>query len=77
MHGRLYLGRGQNGETTMTYTVEDAIKMMRQGGVDLRSELSNIPASFADITDEIERAGGEWTFSLAEYEAALRAACIP
>ena len=54
------------------YTVSDAIEMMRQGGVDMASELSNPRASYADITDEIERDGGEPEFGFDEFLAALR-----
>jgi hypothetical protein len=57
-----------------TCTAADAIEMMRRGGVDLASELHNVSASYADITDEIERDGGEYEFTMAEFEAALRAA---
>jgi hypothetical protein len=54
------------------YTVADAIEMMRDGGIDFASELSNIAASYADITDEIEQAGGEPDFDITAYEIALR-----
>lgn len=59
---------------TSIYTVADAIEMLRNGGVDFASELSNISASYADITDEIEQAGSEPDFDLAAYGVALRAA---
>ena len=60
--------------TATIYTADDAIQMLRDGGVDLRKEASNIAAAYADITDEIEAAGGDAAFSRDEFEAALRAA---
>lgn len=58
----------------MIYTVDDAMEMMRNGGVNLTSELSNPRASFADIVDEIEQADGEYDFTYDEFLTALRAA---
>jgi len=58
----------------MFYTVDDAIQMLRDGGIGLTSEATNIRAAYADITDEIEEAGGEVDFTREEFEAALRAA---
>lgn len=58
---------------TATYSAADAIDMLRQGGVDLSAELSNITAAYADITDEIEAAGGSAEFTSAELAAAIRA----
>lgn len=59
---------------TTIYTADDAIEMMRNGGINLTSELSNPRASFADITDEIEQAGGEWDFTFDQFLTALRGA---
>lgn len=56
----------------MKTTIDEAIDMMRQGGVDLAAELSNVMASYCDICEEIERAGEEPSFDLVQYEAALR-----
>lgn len=57
---------------TTIYTADDAIEMMQRGGVDLQSELSNPRASFADVTDEIIEAGGEWNFTYEQFLHALR-----
>lgn len=59
-----------------TYTITDAIEMLRKGGVDIASETSNVRAAYADITDEIERAGGEAEFTIEEFEAAMRAVTV-
>ena len=55
-------------------TTEQAIEMLRAGGVDLASELSNVEAAYLDMSDDAERNGEELEFSLEEFEAALRAA---
>lgn len=60
--------------TAITYTVVDAIDMLRAAGVNAAAELSNIPAAYADICDEIEQAGGSADFSADEFAAAIRAA---
>ena len=44
--------------TAITYTVSDALDMLRAAGVNAAAELTNIPAAYADICDEIEQAGG-------------------
>lgn len=62
---------------TTTYTVSDAIEMLRKAEVDLAKEASNVPAAYADITDEIERAGGVPDFGIDEFRAALTQAAAP
>ena len=56
---------------TTKYTVSDALNMLRAADVDLASELKNFDAAYADITNEIERDGGEADFSRDEYLQAL------
>lgn len=65
-----------NHPMTTSYSVADAIQMLRDGGIDVTAELSNVSAAYADITDEIEMAGGEADFSIGDFEAALRAAGV-
>lgn len=58
--------------TAITYTVADALDMLTAAGVNAAAELSNIDAAYADICDEIERAGGIADFGAADLAAALR-----
>lgn len=54
-------------------SVEDAIEMLRHGGVDLRGELSNITAAHADIEDELREQGySEICFDTDDLAAAIR-----
>lgn len=56
------------------YTAADAIQMLRAAGTDLRAELTNISAAYADITDEIEQADGHADFTIEDFGAALKGA---
>lgn len=55
-------------------TVEDAMDMLKAGGVDLAGELSNITTAYSDITEELEREGyTEIGFSTDDLASAIRA----
>lgn len=54
-----------------TYSAADAVEMLKAANVSLANELAHLTQAFADITDEIEQAGGDWFFSKEDFRRAL------
>ena len=57
---------------TTTWTIDDAIALMRRNGVRLADEATALWASYMSITDDIESYGGKAGFTFAEYADAIR-----
>lgn len=57
----------------MAMTIADALRFLRDGGVDPASEARNPDASWRDLMDDFDRGGYTPDFSYQEYCAALAA----